>query len=134
MRRGRLQFACRTLHEIENREPRRRGQSETEHDAREHRQNCEYVRDLGVPTVAALRPLPHCLDRQPPYQEQQHQNRVGESACDDEINERRWPEESPFRSLWIQCALRAPPCPGQPCERAERAEPIGRAPANDPAA
>src|SRR5437867_2530708 len=134
--RWRLQFSRRTLDEIENRKPRRRGQPETERDTKEHRQDCQYGRDLGVPTVAALPDLsgPHCLDRQPPYQEQQHQNRVGKSACDDEVNKWRRPEESPFGSLLIQGALRAPPCPWQPCERAERAEPIGRAPANDPAA
>ena len=87
-----------------------------------------------MPPVAALTTLPHCFNGQPPYQEQQHQNRVGESARHDEINEWRRPEESPFRSLWIQCPLRSPPYPGQPRERTERAEPIGRAPANDPAA
>src|SRR6266540_2896329 len=129
----RLQFARVTVNEIENREPRGRGQSETERDTNKHRQDCQCGRDLSAPAIAALRPLPHRLDRQPCDQEQQHQNYVRKSAGDDEVNKWRWPEESPFRSLLIQCTLGTPPRPGQPRERAERAEPIGRAPANDPA-
>jgi len=35
--------------------------------------------------------------------------------------------------LSIECALQTPPCPWQPRERAERAKPVSRTPANDPA-
>ena len=54
------------------RQPCRRGKTETESDTKQHRQHCKCGRDLSVPTVGGLRPLPHCFDRQPRNEKQQH--------------------------------------------------------------
>src|SRR5258707_6842479 len=72
------------------------------------------------------------LDSKPCNQDEQHQNRVGKSASNDEVNKRRRPEESPFASPGIESARGTPPRPGQPCKGAKRAEPIRRAPADNP--
>src|SRR5207253_764033 len=51
----------------------------------------------------------------------------------EQIDEGRRPEKSPRAAAAIERAFHAPPRPRQPGECAERAEPIARAPANDPA-
>src|ERR1700730_9533692 len=65
--------------------------------------------------------------------EKEQQIGIRKPSGDDYVDKRRGPQKSPAASLSIKRALQTPPSPRQPRKRAERAEPIGRSPTNDPA-
>src|SRR5689334_6651768 len=101
-------FASGALRVIQNREPSRGRQSKAERRAEQYGDD---------------RPPRFCFrdrfDRQPRDQNDQHQNGVGKSASDEQIDKRRWPEKSPATALSIKRAFKSPPAPRQPGERAE---------------